>query len=533
MRHIGSIRRRFLSLCFVLIMLIGAACAEGIFPSMNQMFGTAMPSIGVALGRTADETADTERGKEETYRGFTYDDYAAFGAYLAGTGAALTDTEATDSVLTATLSARGAAMQFIYDWRAQTATAVYPSGTRPEKEKEAVAAKASLLPPVGGVMPSAQFAVGRNPSSENTDENGITQVWANFTDADYSAFSTYLAQAGATLKQSSAEGGVMTAEISLNASSFTFTYDWHTKTATVLYPVGTSPEREKWNALKGSGSILPKMDTIGKELPSMSRAILREPDATETLADGSRQETYNGFEEADYAAFSEYLLNAGCAVDDYRVEDGRVMVIQLSNLTGTFTFTYDPLRHVGMVVYPKDSRIEAAWIAPTATPKPSQNYYSQSECWSTVEQYFKNLSWKNPSSVTIHSHSATYDTSDSTYTFYIDFSAQNGLGEYIRSCYFITVSAATGRVTSAIEGDYHSQSECWNTAEQYFKNLSWKNPSSVTIYSHSATYDASDNTYTFYIDYSAQNGFGGYNRSYYFITVSAVTGRVTSAFGGN
>ena len=428
---------------------------------MNQMFGTAMPSVGVALGRTADETADTERGKEVTYRGFTYDDYTAFGAYLAGTGAALKDTAVTENTITATLSARGASMQFVYDWSSQTATVVYPSDTRPETEKEVVEAKASILPPVGGIMPSAQFAVGRKPDSESAADNGITQKWANFTDTDYSAFSTYLAQTGAVLKQSSSEGGILTAEISLNASSFTFTYDWHTKTATVRYPVGTSPEWEKWNTLKGSGSILPKMDTIGKELPRMSQALSRVPDATETLADESRQETYNNFQEEDYNAFSQYLQTSGCAVDDYHVEDGSVMVIELSNLTGTFTFTYDSLRHIGTIVYPKGSRVEAAWTAPTATPKPaatatpkpSQTYYSQSECWSAAERYFKNLSWKSPNSVTIHSHTATYDASDNTYTFYIDYSAQNGFGGYNRSYYFIIVSAATGRVTSAFGGN--------------------------------------------------------------------------------
>lgn len=461
MRQHGAIRRRFFSLLFVLIMLIGTASAEGLFPSMNQMFGTAMPSIGVALGRAADETSEEADSKYEVYNAFTYDDYTAFGAYLAGVGAGLKSTDVTDNAITAELTVNGASMQFIYDWEAQTAKVIYPSGTRPETEKASVETKASILPPVGGIMPSAQFAVGRKPSSENTDENGITQVWANFTDADYSAFSTYLAQAGATLKQSSADGGILTAEISLNSSSFTLTYDWHTKTASMFYPKGTSPEREKWNTLKGNGSILPKMDTIGKDLPSMSQALSRVPDATETLDDGSRSETYNNFDEADYTKFSQYLQVAGCAVDDYHVEDGSVMVIQLSNLTGNFTFTYDTLRHIGKVVYPKGSRVEAAWAAPTATPKPaatatpkpSQTYYSQSECWSTAERYFKNLSWKNPSSVTIHSHSATYDSSDNTYTFYIDYSAQNGFGGYNRSYYFITVSAVTGRVTSAFGGN--------------------------------------------------------------------------------
>lgn len=451
---------RLLTLSLVLMMLTGTASAEGLFPSMNQMFGTAMPSIRAVLGELADETGESTDGKYEVYNTFTFDDYNAFGAYLSGVGAVLENTDVTDSAITATISVRGASIQFVYDWEAQTATAIYPSGTRPETEKETVEAKTSMLPPVGGIMPSAQFTVGRKPDNEIIAENGIKQVWYNFTDTDYSSFSTYLAQTGATLLQSQAEAGVLTAEIDLNNSTFMLTYDWHTKTASVFYPNGTSPEREMWNSLKGNGSILPKMDTIGKDLPSLSQALSREPDTTETQVDGSRKETYSNFDEADYAAFSLYLQTAGSAVDDYHVEDGSVMVIELSNLSGTFTFTYDSLRHIGTVVYPKGSWVEATWAAPTATPKPvatatpkpSQNY-SQSQCWGIAEQYFKNLRWNNPSSVTIYSHSATYDASDYTYTFYIDYSAQVVAGGYKRSYYFITVSAVTGRVTSAFGGN--------------------------------------------------------------------------------
>ena len=245
-------RRCFLIALAITVLVVTTAGSEGIFPSMNQLFGTAMPSIGVALGRSADETADTARGKEETYHGFSYDDYTAFGAYLAGAGAALKETSVTDGAITASLSVRGATMEFSYDWNSQTASAVYPSGTRPETEKEEVETKASILPPVGGIMPSAQFAIGRNPDHEEAGGSGITQTWSNFTDADYSAFSTYLAQAGATLAQSSADAGILTAEISLYSSSFTLTYNWHTKTASVFYPKGTSPEREKWNTLTSS-----------------------------------------------------------------------------------------------------------------------------------------------------------------------------------------------------------------------------------------------------------------------------------------
>ncbi len=350
------------------ILAVTSVGAEGLFPSMNQLFGTAMPSIGVLLGRSANEAGENENGKYEVYSPFSYDDYTAFGAYLAGAGAALKDTLVKESTITAELSARGASMQFTYDWSSQTATAVYPSGTRPETEQEAVENRASILPPVGGIMPSAQFAVDRKPDREDAAEKGITQVWEKFTEDDYYAFSSYLARTGAVVTQSSAEAGILTAEISLNSRSFTFTYDWHTKAASVFYPSGTSPEREMWNTLNGSGSILPAMDTVGRELPSMSQALSRLPDAEEDLPDGSRSETYTNFSEEDYSAFSQYLLASDCKVDDYVVEDGSVMVIRLSNITGTFTFTYDALRHIGTVVYPKNSQVEAVWVTPTATP---------------------------------------------------------------------------------------------------------------------------------------------------------------------
>ena len=451
---------RLLTLCLVLMMLTGTASAEGLFPSMNQLFGTAMPSIGAALGRTANETGENADGKYELYNAFSSDDYTTFGAYLAGAGAELESTEVTVSAITATINVRGASMHFIYDWNAQTGTAIYPAGTRPETEKENVKIRASMLPPMGGIMPSAQFAVNRKPDGEIADDSGITQVWSNFTDEDYSAFSIYLAQVGATLLQSQAEGGVLTAEIGLNARSFTFTYDWRTKTASVFYPSGISPEQEMWNTLKGEGSILPKMDTIGKDLPSMSQALSRLPDKMETLEDGSRQEIYSSFNEEDYNVFSMYLQTTGCTVDDYHVEDGSVIVIQLSNIVGTFNFTYDALRHIGTVIYPKGSRIEAAWTAPTVTPKPvatatpkPAQYFSQSECWSAAERYFMNMRWHNPSSVTIHGHTSTYDVSSNSYTFYIDYSAQVVAGGFKRSTYFITVNAATGQITFAFGSD--------------------------------------------------------------------------------
>ena len=73
-----------------------------------------------------------------------------------------------------------------------------------------------------------------------------------------------------------------------------------------------------------------------------------------------------------------------------------------------------------------------------------------------------------------------------------------------------------------------SENMCWETAKEYFENLLWKNPDSLTIHDHTSTID--EYSYIFTIDYSAQNGFGGYNRETAIIVVNGVTNQVTSAF---
>lgn len=74
----------------------------------------------------------------------------------------------------------------------------------------------------------------------------------------------------------------------------------------------------------------------------------------------------------------------------------------------------------------------------------------------------------------------------------------------------------------------HDEKECYSTALDFLKQQRWKDPSSLTVYSYTATYGIG--TYTFMVDYSAKNGFGGNTRSIYFIDVDATTNTVTSAF---
>ena len=449
-------RSWFCIISLTLILMIFTASAGGLFPSMDEMFGISMPSVGLAIGRPADVQEETG----EMYLNFNGEDYLAFGQYLAGTGAKVTDYSVESGAMTATISARDASMIFLFNWSDKIAVVIYPSGTRAETEKESVEPGDSVLPPVGGVMPSAEFAIGRKPDKQSADAEGLTLTWDTFSDDDYTAFSAYLAETGAALKDSSIDAGVLNAEIGLNGFSFRLVYNWNAQTASVVYADGTTPESSRWNVPVGSGSVLPKLSSLGKELPRISMALEREPSSEETLPDGRLQETYLDFSEADYNTFSKYLQTAGCTLEDYHTDDKGVLVINLSNGSGKMTFSYDAVRHTGTVTYPNQTRVEKAWVVtptpePKATPKPTEKVvtasYSENECWWTAQTYFKNLRWKNPDSVTIHGHTTSY--TDGGYLFTIDYSAQNGFGGTNRGYYWITVNASTNRVTSAFGSD--------------------------------------------------------------------------------
>lgn len=72
-----------------------------------------------------------------------------------------------------------------------------------------------------------------------------------------------------------------------------------------------------------------------------------------------------------------------------------------------------------------------------------------------------------------------------------------------------------------------SETECKTIAIDYLKKY-LKNPDSLQV--HSATATMSGVEYTFIIDYSAMNSFGGYTRSSYICVVNCLSGEVTAAY---
>lgn len=450
-------------LCFAALILVFALAvsnaAGGLFPDADEMFGVSLPSVGLAIGKAASEQSDTDAGYQETYTGFSMADYFTVGQYLAGVGAKIVDYKIDGSSIIATITARDSSMTFSYDWAEQIAIVLYPAGSRAETELQTTEPDESILPPIGGIMPSAEFAIGRKPDEQVMDDGKQILNWNEFRDEDYAAFSAYLGEAGAELKDSAINAGVLNAEIGLNGFAFSFVYDWNEQTAQLIYPDGTAPETNRWNSPAGNGSILPEISSMGKELPRISAALEREPSSSETLQDGVILETYLDFSEADYSTFSQYLQKMNCALDDYHAEEDGTMVIHLSNGSGKMTFSYDAVRHIGTVEYPNHTRVEKAWAAtpvPTqkaeSTPEPKKNVtYTVDDLWRIARKYFYNLRWKNPNSVTIHDY--TWDLRDGGIVFQIDYSAENGFGGTNRSYYWVTVDPDTCEVIRAFGTD--------------------------------------------------------------------------------
>ncbi len=271
MKNFRMLRPVFSLSVFLALLISLTASAEGLFPSMNQLFDIAMPSIGVALGYDASETGENENGKYEVYSGFSYDDYTAFGAYLAGIDAILTDITMTDSTITVTLSARDASMQFIYNWEAQTATAVYPSGTWAETEKQAVKTKESILPLIENRVPMFSFgeALCRYPDEEKSDANGDkTEIFKNVTEADFNTFSVYLSDRGAKLADYQVIDSSFSASIQMKGKVIGFTYDKKTLEARVTYPKDTYDEWLNY-AMTQFKSVIQQLDE-GKTDDAMS-----------------------------------------------------------------------------------------------------------------------------------------------------------------------------------------------------------------------------------------------------------------------
>ena len=466
MRRMVPLVKTILAVCLDLMLIMGTVGAESLFPSSDELFGVTMPDIRYAAGRAADEQQKNDDSQTFAYSAFTIQDYAALDAYLASAGLRVKDHTLADDTLKVVLEKDGADITLRYNYPERKASMFYPKGTRLEK-KAHQSGKGTVLPDLryqfGIAIPDLSTQLPLHPKAKTVKENALELIqYTEVSRADYLAINQYLTALNYETIEWHADSGVLYATITDGKGAVTVRYELQEQRFSMicpeLYYIDTSR-----NAGTAKGSmILPDLqEAMGVILPRISSALLRYPDSTEN-ADDKYREIYQHFSQEDYAVFSGYLMDKGCTVGEYYIDNTGALVIPLSIRETHFTFTYDQVGGRAIMDYPVSAQLEPVFAAsaaatptprptaiPTAAPKPTTppKNYSEAECWSRARNYFNNLGWKNPASVMMHSYSTS--VSDGGYVFYIDYSAMNGFGGYNRKTYMIKVNWTTGRIEYA------------------------------------------------------------------------------------
>ena len=444
----------------LIVLVVPLTLAEGFFPSTDELFGTAMPSLTSTLNRSSDGKEEVDGGQRLIYREVTAKDYVAFSAYLGKLGCVVESTDVTNGVLTADIAMGDGRITFTWDDEAGIATVFYPEGTREEDAVHGGQGQGEVLPDYvqtfGTGLPSMAPVVDGEPKVKKESDASLRYEYIDVSEAEYDAFSRYLKACGCTQADFNVESGVAIAELKQGSVPFTFEYDSNTHIATINYPAFSFVEDGAFEDAEGKGLMPLADEAFGIVVPRIELATQLKPEGLVQTTEGY-EETYHNFTEEDYAKFSAYLQERGCTVVDYGIDENGILTVNLEKSGVPFSLTYDRIQKSAVMRYAPNSRPEPTPTPeptpiPTSAPKPqatkrTTTVYSESDCWRTAEAYFKSMSWKNPDSLQIHGHTSTL--SEGAYTFLIDYSAQNSFGGYNRKTGMVVVDANTNQVSMA------------------------------------------------------------------------------------
>lgn len=223
-----------------------------ILPDLSHAFGAVIPSIMEILkNHPAPETAAKNGHDEICYSGISVKDYNNINAYLTDIGCKATESRVENGVLNVSLSLLNGEFSVCYDLSNQKFTFICPE----LYYVETVIGKAAhtdqlVLPNIeetfGTVLPRLSAALLRYPDKKETRADGsYEETYLNFREKDYAAFSAYLQETQCAVGDYHLdEKGNLVITLTLNGSSFVFTYDRIESQAFVAYPQGAVIEPE-------------------------------------------------------------------------------------------------------------------------------------------------------------------------------------------------------------------------------------------------------------------------------------------------
>lgn len=334
-------------------------------------------------------------------------------------------------------------------------------------------------------------------------------------------------------------------------------------------------------------------DPLGFSFPSPQSTLRRSPDS-DYFSDNIRYQTYSNFGEEDYTLYSKLLTtyNNGW-LDFFHAARNDVKLISLTEDTIVSYISNDsitePQAGITIIWNWKNQTLECKYgpgfYAYVGDPVylMDDNYVSDStwENKETLEGFlpFPNAAFgkttimpsidmalkRNPDSQVVEENSITYvflQFTDSDYdkvgTYFqkegcvvADYSVDgnkilltlNKEENTFSIVYDRDLFVAEAKYSQLLEPEKYTpptqttssftytrsydEATCYDVAVQAIK-ATLKNPESLQIHNHYS--NESDDNYTFTFDYSAMNGFGGYNRETYYVIVSKKTGKVVYAW---
>ena len=377
-------RLRILPILFAIcVWLPGMAAGASLLPSADSLFGVTMPDVRFALDREPDASEDTAEGQTFVFQSFTPADYRALDKYLASYGMKLKASSSEGKRIYADLEKDDAVITFTYDYPEKTASMFYPSSVRIEQEASKAPKAEGILPvleqTIGTAVPNFRKILADHPEPETdqaADHDAI--VYSGITEEDYSRINGYLTDRGFALHEWHLEKGILNAEVERGEEMLLLQYSLTAQQLTWVCPELYYEEDALDMPKKPKQDALPEFSVVfDAVMPRISSAILRYPDETETMDDGSLKEVYLKFTEEEYDALSRYLSGTACELGEYAVDETGVLSISLLQKGSGFTFSYDRVGQKGTAVYPPEVVVEPQKTitaqAETEQPSPAKS----------------------------------------------------------------------------------------------------------------------------------------------------------------
>lgn len=186
----------------ICLLMPAAAYADGILPSLTDLFGVDMPSMSVALRRLPDEETMLDDGSVcQSYSNVTECDFNIFGRHVDEYGCAMGTYTVAGGILDAVVEKQGSSFSLRYDDNEGTAVFVYPAETNVERLKIS-----RYLPDNTGYLPDWETVFFGSYEQDNNRENGSESIeWIVLEDdgerklllskyaLDFRAFNTFYA----------------------------------------------------------------------------------------------------------------------------------------------------------------------------------------------------------------------------------------------------------------------------------------------------------------------------------------------------